>query len=404
MPCRGGCMEKEEQKNDEQAVAIAKAATSANIVTADSVEAEEVPTIPLGSLQKLGGLQPAVVVHSIASTHQVDMPTPLVVQSVEYQRSMREWLQFWRDGIRPAYLPLAVMPVLLGSVLAWTHSVSVQKPLGQFRFIHFIAMLAIACLLQAGASLINDYYDYLGGVDTANALGPGALIQQGLVKPARVLSVGLALLGSGALLGLIVAASGGAIVYVLGLVGLLCAYFYSATTRPLSAIALGELIGFLIYGPCMTLGAYAVETGTISHEALIYSVPLGLLAAGVIHLNNIRDIEGDIQSGRRTMASLLGLNWSRAWCATLLLAAYLVIIGLAMPPGAPHLILIILWTLPTLVVIITGVLRTDSPASFHLAMHKLLKMEVVFVVLLTIALTITTLLPVLIYLPTHILR
>ena len=397
-------MEKEEQKNDEQAVAIAKAATSANIVTADSVEAEEVPTIPLGSLQKLGGLQPAVVVHSIASTHQVDMPTPLVVQSVEYQRSMREWLQFWRDGIRPAYLPLAVMPVLLGSVLAWTHSVSVQKPLGQFRFIHFIAMLAIACLLQAGASLINDYYDYLGGVDTANALGPGALIQQGLVKPARVLSVGLALLGSGALLGLIVAASGGAIVYVLGLVGLLCAYFYSATTRPLSAIALGELIGFLIYGPCMTLGAYAVETGTISHEALIYSVPLGLLAAGVIHLNNIRDIEGDIQSGRRTMASLLGLNWSRAWCATLLLAAYLVIIGLAMPPGAPHLILIILWTLPTLVVIITGVLRTDSPASFHLAMHKLLKMEVVFVVLLTIALTITTLLPVLIYLPTHILR
>jgi len=397
-------MEKEEQKNDEQAVAIAKAATSANIVTADSVEAEEVPTIPLGSLQKLGGLQPAVVVHSIASTHQVDMPTPLVVQSVEYQRSMREWLQFWRDGIRPAYLPLAVMPVLLGSVLAWTHSVSVQKPLGQFRFIHFIAMLAIACLLQAGASLINDYYDYLGGVDTANALGPGALIQQGLVKPARVLSVGLALLGSGALLGLIVAASGGAIVYVLGLVGLLCAYFYSATTRPLSAIALGELIGFLIYGPCMTLGAYAVETGTISHEALIYSVPLGLLAAGVIHLNNMRDIEGDIQSGRRTMASLLGLNWSRAWCATLLLAAYLVIIGLAMPPGAPHLILIILWTLPTLVVIITGVLRTDSPASFHLAMHKLLKMEVVFVVLLTIALTITTLLPVLIYLPTHILR
>src|SRR5436305_1646555 len=265
-------------------------------------------------------------------------------------------------------------------------------------------MLAIACLLQAGASLINDYYDYLGGVDTANALGPGALIQQGLVKPARVLSVGLALLGSGALLGLIVAASGGAIVYVLGLVGLMCAYFYSATTRPLSAIALGELIGFLIYGPCMTLGAYAVETGTISHEALIYSVPLGLLAAGVIHLNNMRDIEGDIQSGRRTMASLLGLNWSRGWGGTLLLAAYLVIIGLAMPPGAPHLILIILWTLPTLVVIITGVLRTDSPASFHLAMHKLLKMEVVFVVLLTIALTITTLLPVLIYLPTHILR
>jgi len=396
-------MEKEEQKKDEQAVAIAKAATSAKIVTADSVEAEEVPTIPLGSLQKIGGLQPAIVVHSVASTQRVDTPTPLVVQPVEYQRSIREWIQLWRDGIRPGYLPLAVMPVLLGSALAWTHSISAQKPLGQFQFVHFIAMLITVCLLQVGASLINDYYDYLGGVDTANALGPGALIQQGLIKPARVLGIGLTLLAGGTLLGLIVAASGGVIVYILGLVGLLGAYFYSATTRPLSAIALGELIGFLIYGPFITLGAYTVETGTISHEALIYSVPVGLLAATVIHLNNMRDIEGDIQSGRRTIASLLGLRWSRAWCATLLLGAYLVIIGLGMPHGAPHFLLITLWTLPTLAVILTGVLRTDSSASFHLAMRQLLKMEVVFVLLLITALIVTALIPVLLHLPTYLM-
>src|SRR5436853_1915686 len=109
MPCRGGCMEKEEQKNDEQAVAIAKAATSSQIVTADSVEAEEVPTIPLGSLQTLSTLQPEVSIHSVASTRSVTMPAPLVVQPSEYRRSVGEWLSVWWDGIRPTYLPLSIM-------------------------------------------------------------------------------------------------------------------------------------------------------------------------------------------------------------------------------------------------------------------------------------------------------
>ena len=235
--------------------------SSTRIVTADSVQAEEVPTIPLDSLQTINALQPEVSVHSVASTRSVHMPTPLVVQPSEYRRSLGEWLQLWWDGIRPTFFPLILIPTLLGNILAWTQSINARTPLGHFHVLPFVGTLASLLLLQMGANLVNDYYDYLRNVDVSNALGPGGLIQQGLVRPARLLAIGLSLLGVGALVGLIVASTGGPLVYLFGLLGLLCAYFYSAPPRALSSLGLSELIAFFIYGPLITLGAYMVQAG-----------------------------------------------------------------------------------------------------------------------------------------------
>ena len=377
----------------------AKAITSSQIVTADSVQAEEVPTIPLGSLQALSTLQPEVSIHSVASTRSVTMPAPLVVQPSEYRRSFGEWLSVWWDGIRPAYLPLSIMPVIVGSALAWTQSIAVKSLLGHFHVLRFLATLIAVILLQIGAHLVNDYYDYLKGIDTSNSLGPGGLIQQGLIKPARVLTFGLILLVFGALLGALVAVSGGLLVFAFGLVGLLGAYFYSATSRALSSIALGELVSFLIFGPCITLGAYLVQTGHIDRLVLLYSIPLGLLATAVIHLNNMRDTESDLQARKHTLASLWGLRMNRAFYVILLLGVYATIIALGVPHHAPHLVLITLWTLPTAIVAVTGVLRTDAPAGLHLAMHQTLKVETYFTLLLVVALFVSALWPLLPHLP-----
>ena len=161
------------------------------VVAADSVQAEEVPTIPLGSLQTINTLQPEVSVHSAAATQAVMVPVPLVVQPAEYRRSLVEWLKVWWDGIRPAYFALSLLPVVVGTVLAWTQSISSQTPLGHFHPLRFIATIATVALLQVGANLVNDYYDYLRGIDTSNPLGPGGLIQQGLIRPTRVLYAGL---------------------------------------------------------------------------------------------------------------------------------------------------------------------------------------------------------------------
>ena len=380
-------------------------ATSTHVVTADAVQAEEVPTIPLGSLETISTLQPEVSVHSVASTRAVNMPTSLVVQPSEYRRSMSEWLQVWWDGIRPSYLLLPLLPVCVGSVIAWLQTVPTKPPFGRFHTTHFIGILLAIVLIQIGANLVNDYYDYLRGVDTSNALGPGGLIQQSLSKPTRVLFLGLAALGLGALIGIIVASTGGPLVYLLGAIGLLCAYFYSATSRSLSALTLGELVGFLLFGPLITLGAYLVmaQTGHIDRTVLSYSIPLGLLATAAIHANNMRDVEGDAHAKRRTLASILGLRWSRWLYIGLLLAAYILILALAVPHGAPHFLLLTLWTLPILVVALTGIIRTDTPAGLHLVMYQTLKLETYFTLFLIIGLLVTAFLPVIPNLPAHLI-
>ena len=373
------------------------------VVTADSVQAEEVPTIPLGSLQTINALQPEVSIHAVTSTQGVNLPTPLVVQPSEYRRSLSEWVKAWWEGMRPFYLALPLLPVVVGSTLAWTQSISPGTPFGHFHLLHFLATLIAVAALQVGANLVNDYYDDLRGVDTSNQLGPGGLIQQGLVSPEQVLATGLIALALGALLGAIVAFSGGLLVYLFGLVGLLCAFFYSASSRSLSALSLGELICFVIFGPLITLGAYMVQIGHIDRIVLVYSIPLGLLAMAIILLNDMRDIEDDAQAGKYTIASLLGLQLSRLFCLGLLLVAYTIIVALGLPHGAPHILLITLWTLPTLVIVISGMLRTDTPAGLHLVMHQAIRLEVYFTLLLVVALIISAVWPVLPHLPTIVL-
>ena len=380
-------MTREDLKHNDPETPEPKPTISSHIVMADSVQAEEVPTIPFESLQTINALQPEISVHSTESTSDVKVPTPLVMQPAEYRRSFSEWLQIWKDGIRPGYVLLPLMPFLVGNVLAWTQTMSKTEPLGHFHLPQFITGIIAILLLQTGANLVNDYYDYVRGIDASNALGPGGLIQQGLIKPTVVLILGLFLLIAGGITGFIVALVGGPLVFFFGLIALVCAYFYSATSRSLSSLALGELVGFCVFGPIATVGAYAIQSeGYFSPQALIYSLPLGLLAAAVILTNNLRDMEDDEQAGKITLPLLIGVVWSRVLYTLLLLVAYLIIISLSTPHGAPHLILITLWTLPAMVIAITGIMRTVIPASLHGTLKLTLRLQVALAILLMVAL------------------
>ncbi len=367
-----------------------KRPVTSRIVTAEAVQAEEVPTIPLDSFQTVNALQPEVEIHSVTATRSVSLPGPLVVHPTEYRRGPVEWLQVWWDGVRPAYLPLSLAPVVVGSALAWAHTIAQKPPFGQFHILHFLALLIAVAFIQFGAQLVNDYYDYLRGIDTSNTLGPGGLIQQSVVRPATVLTVGLFLLAIGGLFGLVVALNAGLLAIVFILVGLLCAFFYSATSHSLSSLMLGELVGFFVFGPLLALSAYVVQTGIIDRTAISYSLPLGLLAAAAIYANNLRDMESDAQAGKRTLATLLSLRMSRVLYLLLLLVAYGIIIVLALPHGAPHLLLITLWTLPIAVVAITGAFRTDNPVGFHDVMRQTIKLDGWFAFWLAVALLGTT--------------
>ena len=385
------------------------AVTSTHIVTADSVAPEEVPTIPIGSLETIGGRHPAVAIRSVSpsSGQMASPPTPLVVQPSEYHRGFGEWVQVLWDGIRPPYLLLSVVPVCVGSILAWTRTVAPHSLLGHFHFSHFIGMLLAIVLIQGGAHLVNDYYDYIHGVDRSNPFGPGGLIQQSILRPTSVLNVGLGMLALGFIVGVVIAFVGGPLVFLLGALGLLAAYFYSATSHSLSSLALGDVVAFFIFGPLTTAGAYLVmlRTGSLDRSVIAFGTILGLFADAVIHVNNMRDIEGDEQAGKRTLASILGLPWSRILYAAFILLAYILILGMGLPPGAPHFLLLTLWTLPLLVVVLTGIIRAGAAGSFNTLVGQTLRLETYFALFLIVGLIITALLPLLPlpHLPTHIL-
>lgn len=377
-----------------QAEEVSKGVSSAtstlpHVIAAESVQAEEVPTLSLESLQTLNRLQPEIAIRAISATSTASLPAPLVIQPLEYQRGLAEWVRIWWDGLRLFYLPLALLPVLLGSALAWLASISALKPHGDFHYQRFLVVLLSVTLLQLGANLLNDYYDYLGGIDTSNALGPGNLIQQGLIKPARILSVGITLLVLGGLCGALVAMYGGLPAFGFGALGLLAAYFYSASRHSLSALTLGEVVAFWIFGPLLTLGAYLVQRGRIDMLPLMCSISLGLLLASALYVNDMRDVESDAQAHKHTLATLLNIYVSRVVCTLLLLGAYVPILFLGLPAHGPHLILITLWTLPGMVVILLSLYRTTTPASLHITMHQVLKLAILFTVLLVVALTIT---------------
>lgn len=390
-------IEGKEMVEQRELARTASVGVGTHIITAESVQAEEVPTIPLDSLHTLSRLQPEVAIHSVEATHTVSTPTPLVVQPSEYRRGLGEWIQIWRDGLRLYYLPLSLLPILLGTVLAWVQTISQQTPFGNFQLLPFVGAIAVAIFIQSGAHLINDYYDYLRGIDTSNTLGPGRMIQEGYVRPTSILSAGFVLVALGTILGVFVAFRSGIQLVLAGFLAVLCAYFYSATKLSLSSKGLGELVAFLIFGPFLTLGAYALQVGelTFSSGIFLFSLPSGFLATAVIHANNMRDIEGDEQAGKRTLANLMGITLSRLAFIALLLAAYAIIVPQGIPSQSPHWFLITLWTFPTLVMAISGAFRINAPAGFHQLMRQTLNLATAFTLLLILALIITAVIPVL---------
>lgn len=376
-------------KPKDTAIVKKKAPVSSKVIAAESVQAEEVPTIPLDSLQTLSTLQPEVSVRAVSATQIATIPEPLVVQPAEYRRGPGEWVRIWWDGIRPYYLWFAALPLLLGSVLGWLDSITARHPLGDFHPQRLAVALVAVCLLQIGANLLNDYYDYLGGVDTSNSLGPGGLIQQGLIKPARVLAIGLFFLIVGAFLGALVAFYGGIYAFIFGALGLLGAFLYSAPPRALSRMTLGEVVTFWLYGPLLTLGAYAIQRGKVDSLPLICSISLGLLISAAFYVNDMRDMESDAQARKYTLASLLNVRANRVVATLLFLGAYVPMLALGIPSQGPHLLLITLWTLPGMVAILIALYRTTTPASLHLTMHRTFKLTLLFTILLVIALIIS---------------
>lgn len=237
--------------------------------------------------------------------------------------------RIWWRAVRPKSFTATTTPIAVGVALAAIH--------GIFNPFWAILTLLAAVFLQAGTNLANDYYDYRNEVDSSASLSPSGVIQQGILSAGAVLRGGIVCFVLGAALGVALALHGGPAIWVLGVLGVLIGFFYTAGPFPFAYIGLGEAVVFVAMGPAMVLGAYMVQTQRFSWEAVAVGIPVGLLVAAILHANNLRDIETDRAHGKMTLAARFGRTFAQREYVFLLAGAYL---GLLLPAALN------LWLLP----------------------------------------------------------
>ena len=183
-------------------------------------------------------------------------------------------------------------------------------------------MLVSALLLHAGTNLLNDYYDYTLGFDSAAAVGSSGLLVAKIVAPAYFWRWGMGYLAAGAVVGLALAATlHNPWLVVLGAFGWLGAFFYSHN-HGYKYKGWGEPLVFLMMGPILFCSAYLVASGRCDLRALWVSLPFGCWVASVLLVNNLRDLDMDGGAGFRTLPARIGSGAAKGLFAVLVTSAF----------------------------------------------------------------------------------
>jgi 1,4-dihydroxy-2-naphthoate octaprenyltransferase len=224
-------------------------------------------------------------------------------------------VRIWVTAARIRTLPASVAPVLVGTALAGFQHV--------FHPLRFLAALVGAMFIQVGTNLHNDYSDARRGADTEDRLGPVRVTAGGLVPPRRVLLATYISFGVAVLVGIYLIVVAGWQLLLVGVASILAGVLYTGGPRPYGYEGLGELFVFLFFGIVAVAGSYFVQVKHLDWEAFALAVPVGLLAAAILVVNNVRDIDTDRRAGKRTLAVRLGRSRARSLFAAIVYLSFL---------------------------------------------------------------------------------
>jgi len=224
-------------------------------------------------------------------------------------------LQIWILAARPKTLPAAAATAITGSAAAlWA---------GKFQIGPALACLLGALLLQVGANLANDVFDYYRGADAHGRLGPLRVTQSGLLKPGQVIAGMWLTFGLAAMIGIYLFLQAGWPVLLIGLASIIAAIAYTGGPFPFGYYGLGDLVVFFFFGPVAVCGTYFVQAKSVDAIAVWAALPMGFLITAILVVNNLRDIHSDRAAGKRTLAVRLGQRGARIEYSLCLAAAYL---------------------------------------------------------------------------------
>ncbi|MBI5779034.1 MAG: 1,4-dihydroxy-2-naphthoate octaprenyltransferase [Planctomycetes bacterium] len=266
---------------------------------------------------------------------------------------MNNKAKIWLKAIRAPFLTATIIPIILGAVIGWTE-------INTFYWGYFALTLVGGIFIHIGVNLANDYFDHLSGNDWNNQTptpfsGGSRVIQDRAVKPYQILLAALTSFALGSLIGLYLnyILPGNVILYI-GIAGVFLGFFY--TGRPIQigyrGLGLGELATGLGFGPLMVVGSYYVQTQHLTPIPFLASVPVALLIALVLYINEFPDYEADKSVNKKTLPVILGKERAAYLFYGLLLSTYLYTVILVILGLLPVFGLITILTFPLAVKII----------------------------------------------------
>lgn len=286
--------------------------------------------------------------------------------------------KIWWKLLRPHTLTASFVPVILGTAIALPTS-GVNIPI-------FIAMLVASILIQSATNMFNEYYDYKRGLDTDASVGIGGTIVRDGVQPKTVLRLAYAFCGIATLIGVYICMMSSWWLALIGTICMMAGYFYTGGPYPVAYTPFGELVSGLFMGLILVLISFFVETDTITVTSILIAVPIAILVGGIMMANNIRDLDGDKEKGRHTLAIILGRNKAITFLSGMFAVAYLWIIGLMFFHVVSIWLLLVFASLPKAIQATT--LFKGRTTSLHMmpAMKATAQMNTFFGLLLSLGL------------------
>lgn len=281
----------------------------------------------------------------------------------------------WLLAARPRTLPAAIAPVMLGTAMAIADK--------HFAWLAAAAAFSVALLLQIGVNLANDYFDYRQGIDTEDRLGPPRVAQSGLIPPKQV-RAGMALTLILSLIpGFYLLSVGGWPVLFIGLACIGAALAYSGGPFPLASHGFGDMFVFVFFGLVAVCGTYYVQALRLTPMVWLMGAIEGLLITAILVVNNLRDIQTDRQSGKRTLAVIIGDRGSKVEYLLLLGAAYAIPVILWLSRHGSAWMILPLFSLPLALSLMRFIWKSAGGSILNQALADTAKLALVYSLLLS---------------------
>lgn len=247
-------------------------------------------------------------------------------------------IKAWLILPRFQFLPLTVIMVSLGTAIAAYE--------GFFHFGHFLLAMFGALLVHMTVNVINDYHDFVDGIDLNTQRTPfsggSGVLPSNLLKPRQAFWFATICLLIAMVIGFYFVMVKGWLLFPLLLLAGFSAYFYNVY---LAKWHMGEIFAGLSFGPLLVLGSYYVQAGRYSWETLFASLAPGILTSNLLFLNEFPDLEADRKGGRRHFVISLGKKDASYLFVAFLTASYLCIIAGVLTKLMPVVTLIGLGTI-----------------------------------------------------------